>query len=81
MIGAGHAQLEESYPPNSVSSACRIPAAVAARGADLGRAYRGFVLRVRAARSGHLWLYGFGQIELARALFGRFGPGQHARRS
>ena len=76
MIGRGHADLEESY-----TGEIRLHARPAARVAmktealSFGRAFRDVSIDIRAGEV--LGIYGFmgcGQIELARALFGKISP-------
>ena len=73
MIGSGHADLEESYT-GAIALAGKPEAQVilAVRGLGAGRAFTDISLDVRAGEV--LGVYGFmgsGQIELARALFGK----------
>src|SRR3984893_9956510 len=73
MLGSGHEDLEESY--TGAIALDRKPAApviLAVRGLSAGRAFADITLDIRAGEV--LGVYGFmgcGQIELARALFGK----------
>ncbi|MCP8939676.1 sugar ABC transporter ATP-binding protein [Alsobacter sp. SYSU M60028] len=73
MIGGGHEELEESYVGAiSLHSRPDAPVVLSARGLTLGRAFADVSLDVRAGEV--LGIYGFmgcGQLELARALFGK----------
>jgi ribose transport system ATP-binding protein len=73
MIGSGHEDLEESYTGAiALDSKPRAPVILAVRGLSAGRAFADISLDVRAGEV--LGVYGFmgcGQIELARALFGK----------
>ena len=73
MIGAGHEQLEESYTGEiALASKPAAPVVLAARGLSSGGAFRDVTLDVRAGEV--LGIYGFlgsGQLDLARALFGK----------
>ena len=85
MIGAGHGELEESYTgaTHPLDSRPDAPVVLRDRGADARR--RVPRRRRSAVRAGEvLGLYGFmgsGQLELARALFGKLPAdrGTHAR--
>jgi len=73
MIGAGHRELEESYT-GEIKLDTRFDAPVVMETRDLSfeRAFRGVSLKARAGEV--LGIYGFmgcGQVELARALFGK----------
>jgi ribose transport system ATP-binding protein len=76
MIGAGHSDLEESYTREMMlHSRPDAPVVMEASGLTSGRAFRDISLSVRAGEV--LGIYGFmggGQLELARALFGRVRP-------
>jgi ribose transport system ATP-binding protein len=73
MIGSGHEDLEESYTGAiALDSKPDAPVILAVRGLGAGRAFADVSLDVRAGEV--LGVYGFmgcGQIELARALFGK----------
>jgi ribose transport system ATP-binding protein len=73
MIGSGHEDLEESYTGEiALDSKPEAPVILAVRGLSAGRAFADISLDVRAGEV--LGVYGFmgcGQIELARALFGK----------
>src|ERR1700704_1005692 len=73
MIGSGHEGLEESYTGGiALDSKPAAPVILAVRGLGAGRAFADVSLDVRAGEV--LGVYGFmgcGQIELARALFGK----------
>src|SRR5216683_726121 len=73
MIGSGHEDLEESYTGViALDSKPGAPVILAVRGLSAGRAFADVSLDVRAGEV--LGVYGFmgcGQIELARALFGK----------
>ncbi|EWY39020.1 ABC transporter ATP-binding protein [Skermanella stibiiresistens SB22] len=76
MIGKGHEDLEESYTSDMMLDS-KPDAAVVLETSGLrhGRAFRDVSLRVRAGEV--LGIYGFmgsGQLELARALFGKLRP-------
>ena len=76
MIGRGHADLEESYT-GEIALHAKPAAAVAMRTQNLGfgRAFTDVSIDIRAGEI--LGIYGFmgcGQIELARALFGKIRP-------
>ena len=76
MIGAGHGDLETSYAGEiALAPKPDAPVAMRARDLGLGRAFRDVSLDLRSGEI--LGLYGFmgcGQIELARALFGKLQP-------
>jgi ribose transport system ATP-binding protein len=76
MIGSGHEGLEESYTRAiALDSRPEAPVVLAVRGLAAGRAFADISLDVRAGEV--LGVYGFmgcGQIELARALFGKLKP-------
>jgi len=76
MIGRGHAELEESYTGSiALASKPDAPVVLAVRGLGAGRAFADISLDIRAGEV--LGVYGFmgcGQIELARALFGKLRP-------
>jgi ribose transport system ATP-binding protein len=76
MIGAGHEDLEESYTSEMMlDSKPDAPVVLETSGLTLGRAFRDVSLTVRAGEV--LGIYGFmgsGQLELARALFGKLHP-------
>ncbi len=76
MIGRGHEDLEESYTRAiELDSKPDAPVVLAARGLGAGRAFDAISLDVRAGEV--LGVYGFmgcGQLELARALFGKLKP-------
>ncbi len=82
MIGHGHAGLEESYTQGiPLPPAADSPVVLEADNLVLGRTLRGVSFDVR--RGEVLGIYGFmgcGQIELARALFGRARPDRGAIR-
>ncbi len=73
MIGLGHRELEESYTGEiRLDTRFDAPVVMAARGLSYDRAFRDVSLEVRAGEV--LGIYGFmgcGQVELARALFGK----------
>jgi ribose transport system ATP-binding protein len=76
MIGAGHAELEESYTRELyLASKKESPAILEASGLAAEGAYRDVSLKVRQGEV--LGVYGFmgsGQLELARTLFGKLPP-------
>jgi len=76
MIGAGHEDLEESYTSElMLDSRPDAPVVLETFGLTLGRVFRDVSLTVRAGEV--LGIYGFmgsGQLELARALFGKLHP-------
>ena len=76
MIGAGHEDLEESYTSElMLDSRPDAPVVLETSGLTLGRVFRDVSLTVRAGEV--LGIYGFmgsGQLELARALFGKLHP-------
>jgi ribose transport system ATP-binding protein len=76
MIGRGHEDLEESYTGEiDLHSKPEAPVVLSARNLSYGRAFDDVSLDVRAGEV--LGIYGFmgcGQLELARALFGRVKP-------
>jgi ribose transport system ATP-binding protein len=76
MIGAGHEGLEESYTGEiELRSPRDAPPALTAEGLSLGAAFRDVSFELRAGEV--LGVYGFmgsGQLELARALFGKTPP-------
>jgi ribose transport system ATP-binding protein len=76
MIGRGHEELEESYTGTiALDSRPDAPVVLAVRGLGAGRAFADVSLDIRAGEV--LGVYGFmgcGQIELARALFGKLRP-------
>ena len=76
MIGRGHEDLEESYTGAvPLDSKPEAPVVLALRGLGVGRAFSDVSLDVRAGEV--LGVYGFmgcGQIELARAMFGKVRP-------
>ncbi len=76
MIGAGHSDLEESYLGEiKLDSRPNAPVAMRTEGLSFGRAFRDVTMDIRAGEI--LGIYGFmgcGQIELARALFGKIAP-------
>ncbi len=76
MIGRGHADLEESYTGEMpLAAKPGAPIAMQAQGLTLGRTFRDVTLDIRKGEI--LGIYGFmgcGQIELARALFGKIVP-------
>jgi len=76
MIGRGHEELEESYTGTiALDSKPDAPVVLAVRGLGAGRAFADVSLDIRAGEV--LGVYGFmgcGQIELARALFGKLRP-------
>ena len=76
MIGTGHGDLEESYTGEiALSPKAAAPVAMRTRGLGAGRAFRDVSLDIRSGEI--LGIYGFmgcGQIELARALFGKIRP-------
>lgn len=73
MIGVGHQDLEESYIGEiKLDTKFDAPVVLETEGLSLDRAFRGVSLQARAGEV--LGIYGFmgcGQIELARALFGK----------
>ena len=73
MIGLGHRELEESYTGEiRLDTRFDAPVVMAAQGLSYDRAFRDVSLEVRAGEV--LGIYGFmgcGQVELARALFGK----------
>jgi ribose transport system ATP-binding protein len=73
MIGAGHEELEESYTGDiKLDSKPDAPVVLEAKDLSFDRAFHDVSLQVRAGEV--LGIYGFmgsGQIELARALFGK----------
>jgi ribose transport system ATP-binding protein len=76
MIGAGHEDLEESYTSElMLDSRPDARTVLETYGLTLGRVFRDVSLTVRAGEV--LGIYGFmgsGQLELARALFGKLHP-------
>jgi ribose transport system ATP-binding protein len=76
MIGKGHQDLEESYTGSiALDSKPSAPVVLATNGLTSGRAFTDISLQVRAGEV--LGIYGFmgcGQLELARALFGKLKP-------
>jgi ribose transport system ATP-binding protein len=76
MIGAGHGELEESYTADRLlASRADAPVVLEAHGLSSPGAFRNVSLQVRAGEV--LGIYGFmgsGQLELARALFGKQPP-------
>ncbi|HEX4765595.1 MAG TPA: sugar ABC transporter ATP-binding protein [Lichenihabitans sp.] len=76
MIGRGHADLEESYTSEiPLAAKPGAPVAMQAQGLTMGRTFRDVTLDIRKGEI--LGIYGFmgcGQIELARALFGKIVP-------
>jgi ribose transport system ATP-binding protein len=76
MIGLGHQDLEESYTGSiALDSKPTAPIVLATTGLTSGRAFTDISLEVRAGEV--LGIYGFmgcGQLELARALFGKVKP-------
>ncbi len=76
MIGKGHENLEESYTGSiALHSNPGAPVVLATRQLGRSRAFTDISLQVRAGEV--LGIYGFmgcGQLELARALFGRLAP-------
>jgi ribose transport system ATP-binding protein len=76
MIGAGHGELEGTYlGAVDLQSRPDAPAVLEAKGLGWGAAFRNVDLTVRAGEV--LGVYGFmgcGQLELARALFGKIRP-------
>jgi ribose transport system ATP-binding protein len=76
MIGAGHAELEESYTAEMMlDSRPNAPVVLETTGLTSDRIFRDVSLQVRAGEV--LGIYGFmggGQLELARALFGKLKP-------
>lgn len=78
MIGKGHDELEESYTGAiPLVSKPEAPVVMAARNLTSNRSFREVSFDIRAGEV--LGIYGFmgcGQIELARALFGKIGPDQ-----
>lgn len=75
MIGAGHEELEESYTGDiELHSRPEAPVVLETEALTVERAFRNVSLKVRAGEV--LGIYGFmgcGQLELARALFGKIG--------
>jgi ribose transport system ATP-binding protein len=73
MIGTGHRELEESYTGEiKLDTPFDAPVVMEAEGLSYDRAFRNVSLKVRAGEV--LGIYGFmgcGQVELARALFGK----------
>ena len=73
MIGSGHDELEESYTGEiALDSKPNAPVVLETKGLSYDRAFTDVSLKVRAGEV--LGVYGFmgcGQIELARALFGK----------
>lgn len=73
MIGLGHRELEESYTGEiTLDTRFDAPIVMEAEGLSYDRAFRDVSLKVRAGEV--LGIYGFmgcGQVELARALFGK----------
>lgn len=73
MIGLGHRELEESYTGEiKLDTRFDAPVVMEAQGLTYDRAFHGVSLKVRAGEV--LGIYGFmgsGQVELARALFGK----------
>ena len=73
MIGAGHEQLEESYTGEiMLDSKPHAPVVMTTEGLSIPGAFEGITLDVRAGEV--LGIYGFlgsGQLDLARALFGK----------
>jgi ribose transport system ATP-binding protein len=76
MIGRGHEDLEESYTGTiTLDSKPQAPVVLATQGLTSGRVFTDVSLQVRAGEV--LGVYGFmgcGQLELARALFGKLKP-------
>ncbi len=76
MIGRGHEDLEESYTGEiKLQSKPAAPVVLRAEALGFGRAFDDVTLDVRAGEI--LGIYGFmgcGQLELARALFGKLAP-------
>ncbi len=76
MIGRGHEGLEETYTGEiALDSKPQAPVVLATKGLGSGRAFSDVSLEVRAGEV--LGIYGFmgcGQLELARALFGKLKP-------
>jgi ribose transport system ATP-binding protein len=76
MIGAGHHELEESYLGEiALRGPKDAPVVLAAEGLGLGASFEDVSLSVRAGEV--LGIYGFmgsGQLDLARALFGKTPP-------
>jgi ribose transport system ATP-binding protein len=76
MIGSGHEELEESYTGSiALDSKPDAPVVLATRQLGAERAFSDVSLEVRAGEV--LGVYGFmgcGQLELARALFGKLKP-------
>jgi ribose transport system ATP-binding protein len=76
MIGLGHEELEESYTGEiALDSKPQAPVVLATKDLGAGRAFSDVSLEVRAGEV--LGIYGFmgcGQLELARALFGKLKP-------
>jgi ribose transport system ATP-binding protein len=76
MIGAGHSELEESYTSEMMlDSRPGAPVVLETKGLTSDRTFRDVSLQVRAGEV--LGIYGFmggGQLELARALFGKLKP-------
>jgi ribose transport system ATP-binding protein len=75
MIGAGHEELEESYTGEiELQSKPDAPVVLETERFSFDRAFRDVSLKVRSGEV--LGIYGFmgcGQLELARALFGKIG--------
>jgi ribose transport system ATP-binding protein len=73
MIGTGHRELEESYTGEiKLDTRFDAPVVMEASGLSFDRAFQDVSLKVRAGEV--LGIYGFmgcGQVELARALFGK----------
>jgi ribose transport system ATP-binding protein len=73
MIGVGHRELEESYTGEiKLDTKFDAPIVLETEGLTFGRSFHGISLKVRAGEV--LGIYGFmgcGQIELARAMFGK----------
>ena len=76
MIGRGHADLEESYTGEiKLDAKPAAPVVMKTEGLSFGRAFQDVSMDIRAGEI--LGIYGFmgcGQIELARALFGKIVP-------
>ena len=76
MIGKGHEELEESYTGAiALAAKPKAPVVMAAKGLTSGRTFRDVSFDIRAGEI--LGIYGFmgcGQVELARALFGKIAP-------
>jgi ribose transport system ATP-binding protein len=81
MIGSGHEELEESYTGEiKLDSKPDAPIVLETEGFSFGRAFRDVSLKVRSGEI--LGVYGFmgcGQLELARALFGKLKAGGSVR--